>query len=714
MTLPDEPARARPLWAGEPYRLGATFDGRGTNFSVFSEVAERVELCLFDEDGREERIELPEMTGYSWHGYLPGVGPGQRYGYRVHGPWKPSAGLRCNPAKLLLDPYALAIDGEVRWSPAVFGHVAGQPDVREEVDSAPFVPRSIVVDRAFDWEGDRRPDHPEHASVIYETHVKGFTFRHPAIPPEVRGTYAGLAHPAAVEHLRGLGITAVELLPVHQFVDDGFLIDRGLRNYWGYSSVGYFAPHAGYASTRGIGAAVTEFKAMVRTLHAAGIEVILDVVYNHTGEGDHTGPTLSLRGLDNAAYYRLRLDDPSRYLDFTGTGNTLDAGEPHVLQLIMDSLRYWVQEMHVDGFRFDLAASLARQVLEVDRLSSFLAIVHQDPVMRGVKLIAEPWDVGARGYQVGNFPVHWSEWNGRYRDTVRDLWRGTPGALSDFGSRFTGSADLFARTGRRPYASVNFVTAHDGFTLADLVSYERKHNEANGDANHDGESFNHSWNNGVEGPTDDPTVLERRARQQRSLLATLLLSQGVPMLLGGDELGRTQHGNNNAYCHDNEISWYDWAAADLDLLDFTRRLVRFRRSHPVFHRRRWFEGGVIGEAGLLDIGWFAPDGSPMDAPRWQGSGGNVVGVFMSADGLVGDDGQPIADDSFFIAFNGTDRAVPFLLPDAPLGRGWALALDTALRPSFVADPTELPDSAPVDVAAHAVVVLRRGARTPRP
>jgi isoamylase len=711
--MPDEapsigPATTRPVWAGEAYRLGATFDGRGTNFSVFSEAAERVELCLFDEGGRETRVDLPEMTGYSWHGYLPGVGPGQRYGYRVHGPWDPASGVRCNPAKLLLDPYALAIEGDVRWAPAVYGHVVGLPDTRDETDSAAFVPRSVVVDRGFDWGDDRHPDHPEHASIIYETHVKGFTRRHPAIPPEQRGTYAGLAHPAAIEHLRGLGVTAVELLPVHHFVHDAFLAARGLRNYWGYSSIGVFAPHAEYASARDSGQQVTEFKSMVKALHAVGIEVILDVVYNHTGEGDHDGPTLSLRGLDNGTYYRLRADDPRRYLDFTGTGNTLDAREPHVLQLIMDSLRYWVQEMHVDGFRFDLASTLARQVHEVDRLSSFLAIVQQDPVMRGVKLIAEPWDVGEGGYQVGNFPVHWSEWNGRYRDTVRDLWRGATGALADFGARFTGSADLYARTGRRPYASVNFVTAHDGFTLADLVSYERKHNEANGDGNRDGENDNRSWNNGVEGWTDDPVVIERRARQHRSLLATLFLSQGVPMLLGGDELGRTQGGNNNAYCHDDEVSWYDWEAADLAMLDFTRRLLRFRRDHPVFHRRRWFEGSA-GPPGLLDIAWFAADGSAMSAERWRGRDGNVVGIFMSADGLVGDDGQPIADDSFYLAFNGSDRDLTFGLPDGSFGDGWRRVLDTATSPSFASDVEARPVVDRIAVRGHAVVVLQRSA-----
>jgi isoamylase len=671
-------------------------------------VAERVELCLFDPVGHETRVDLPEMTGYSWHGYLPGVGPGQRYGYRVHGPWDPATGARCNPAKLLLDPYALAIEGEVARAPAVYGHVLGRPDARDDTDSAPYVPRSIVVDRRFDWGDDRQPDHPEHASIIYETHVKGFTKRHPAIPEELRGTYAGLAHPAAIEHLRGLGVSAVELLPVHHFVHDAFLAARGLRNYWGYSSVGFFAPHAGYARAGGSGQQVTEFKSMVKALHAVGIEVILDVVYNHTGEGDHDGPTLSLRGLDNATYYRLRADDPRRYLDFTGTGNTLDAREPHVLQLIMDSLRYWVQEMHVDGFRFDLASTLARQVHEVDRLSSFLAIVHQDPVMRGVKLIAEPWDVGAGGYQVGNFPVHWSEWNGRYRDTVRDLWRGAPGALADFGARFTGSADLYARTGRRPYASVNFVTAHDGYTLTDLVSYERKHNEANGDSNRDGTDHDRSWNNGVEGPTDDAHVVEHRARQRRSMLATLLLSQGVPMLLGGDELGRTQGGNNNAYCQDNDVSWYDWEGADLAMLDFTRRLVRFRRDHPVFHRRRWFEGSA-GAPGLLDIAWFDADGAAMSAERWRGRDGNVVGIFMSADGLVGNDGQPIADDSFYLAFNGSDRDIAFALPDGSLGDGWRRVLDTAASPSFAPDIDARPVADRFETRAHGVVVLQRSA-----
>jgi glycogen operon protein len=614
--------------------------------------------------------------------------------------------LRCNSAKLLLDPYALAIEGDVRWGSAVFGHVRSHPDRRDGQDSAPFVPRSIVVDPRFDWGDDRHPDHPEHASVIYETHVKGFTIRHDAVPPELRGTYPGLAHPSAVDHLRRLGVTAVELLPVHHFVHDAFLVERGLRNYWGYSSIGFFAPHAEYASSGSAGQQVTEFKSMVRSLHAAGIEVILDVVYNHTGEGDHNGPTISLRGLDNQAYYRLRPDDPRGYLDFTGTGNTLDAGEPHVLQLIMDSLRYWVQEMHVDGFRFDLAASLARRVHDVDRLSSFLAIVHQDPVIRGVKLIAEPWDVGAGGYQVGNFPVHWSEWNGRYRDTVRNFWGGRPGAMADFGARFTGSADLYARTGRRPYASVNFVTAHDGFTLADLVSFERKHNEANGDANHDGEDDNRSWNNGVEGPTDDARILELRTRQRRSLLTTLMLSQGVPMLLGGDEIGRTQRGNNNAYCQDNEISWYDWQAADLSLLEFTSRLIRFRRDHPVFHRRRWFEGGSSGEAGLRDIAWFDRDGAPMTADGWHAVDANTLGIFMSAEGLVGTDGRAVMDDSFYLALNGSAQDLRFLLPDGRLASSWRLVLDTAANPSFApgAEPGVV---SAIDVRAHAVVVLRR-------
>ncbi|HEX9529719.1 MAG TPA: glycogen debranching protein GlgX, partial [Acidimicrobiales bacterium] len=573
------------LWPGSPFPLGAHFDGAGTNFSVFSEVAEGVELCLFDAGGEETRHAMSEVTAFCWHGYLPNVGPGQRYGFRAHGPFARDQGLLCNPAKLLLDPYAKAVDGEVRWDEALYNHHFADPGgARNDRDSAPFLPKSVVTSPYFDWSGDRSPQTPWHETVVYEVHVKGFTQRHPDIPEELRGTYGGLAHPAATEYLANLGVTAVELLPVHQFVHDAHLLERGLRNYWGYNSIGFLAPHNAYCSSGQDGQQVQEFKQMVKALHEAGLEVILDVVYNHTAEGNHLGPVLSFKGLDNAAYYRLVPEDRRYYYDTTGTGNSLNMRHPQVLQLIMDSLRYWVSDMHVDGFRFDLAATLARQFHEVDRLSAFFDLIHQDPVISRVKLIAEPWDLGEGGYQVGNFPALWSEWNGRYRDSVRDYWRGEDQRVDDFAYRLTGSPDLYEGTGRRPSASVNFVTAHDGFTLADLVAYNDKHNEANGEANRDGEGHNRSWNCGVEGPTTDPGVLECRGRRRRDLLATLLLSHGIPMLLGGDEMGRTQGGNNNAYCQDNEISWVDWsrAAGERDLLAFTRRVARLRRHHPVF------------------------------------------------------------------------------------------------------------------------------------
>ncbi|MEX2598629.1 MAG: glycogen debranching protein GlgX, partial [Dehalococcoidia bacterium] len=560
------------IWPGQPYPLGANYDGYGTNFSVFSEAAEQVDLCLFDRRGKETSIPLPEVSGYCWHGYLPNIGPGQRYGFRVHGPWEPENGLRCNPAKLLIDPYAKAIDGQVDWDPAVFGYLPENPDgAANEQDSAPFMPKSIVINPYFDWGNDRHPRVPRHQTIIYETHVKGLTKLHPAIPKEFRGTYAGLAHPAIIKYLKELGITAVELMPVHQFIHDQHLVERGLRNYWGYNSIGYFAPHNEYCSNGHDGQQVQEFKQMVKNLHEAGIEVILDVVYNHTAEGNHLGPTLSFKGLDNSAYYRLT-EDRRYYQDYTGTGNSLNMRHPHVLQLIMDSLRYWVLEMHVDGFRFDLASTLARELHDVDRLSSFFDLIQQDPVVSQVKLIAEPWDVGEGGYQVGNFPPMWSEWNGQYRDTVRDYWRGESQTLPEFASRITGSSDLYENTGRRPYASINFVTAHDGFPLHDLVSYNEKHNEANGEESRDGESHNRSWNSGAEGPTNDKAVNILRARQQRNFLTTLFLSQGIPMMLGGDEIGRTQGGNNNAYCQDNEISWYDWENIDRGLLRFTKQL----------------------------------------------------------------------------------------------------------------------------------------------
>ncbi len=696
--------------AGGPYPLGATYDGLGTNFSVFSRVAERVQLCLFDGQGRETRLELPEMTGHSWHGYLPGVGPGQRYGFRVHGPWDPTTGRRCNPSKLLLDPYARAIDGDIAWGPAIFGQETGTPSRRNEVDSAPFVPRSVILENGFDWGGDVRPRIPDHDTILYEVHVKGFTKRHPGVPPEIRGTYAGLAHPAAIEYLRSLGVTSVELLPIHHFLHDGFLLQRGLRNYWGYNSIGYFAPHAEYAAAGSGGGQVDEFRAMVKALHAAGLEVILDVVYNHTGEGGHDGPTLSLRGLDNQAYYRLLPHDRSRYMDYTGCGNSLNMQEPHVLQLIMDSLRYWIEQMHVDGFRFDLASALARELHAVDRLSAFFDIIQQDPVIRTVKLIAEPWDVGEGGYQVGNFPAHWAEWNGRYRDTVRDLWRGQPDVLHDFGRRFTGSADLYRDEGRRPSASVNLVTSHDGFTLADLVAYERKHNLANGDGDRDGESHNRSWNCGVEGPTDDPAVRALRFRQQRNLLVTLFLSQGVPMLLGGDELGRSQSGNNNAYCHDSELSWYDWSHVDDALVEFTRRLIALRRAHPVFRRRRWFRDGPPDPEvapSIPDIDWRRPTGARMRDQDWHSDGAAAIAVFMSGQHLVDDDGRPISDDSFYLCLNAGAADLEFRLPGPELVTSWQPVLDTAVAEPFGPwrDP-HVPTGSALQIAAHSVVLLR--------
>ncbi|MDQ6773188.1 MAG: glycogen debranching protein GlgX [Candidatus Dormibacteraeota bacterium] len=694
------------VWPGQPYPLGATFDGTGTSFSIFSEAAERVELCLFEDDGREVRLELPEVTAFCWHGYVPNVRPGRRYGFRVQGPYAPRRGLRCNPAKLLLDPYAKSVEGTVRWHPAVFGYPAGDPDgdQPELSDSAPYVPRSIVADPWFQWDADRRPRIPWHEMVIYEVHVKGFTIRHPGVPPQLRGTYAGLGTPEAVDHFKRLGVNAVELLPVHQFVHDHRLVERGLRNYWGYNSIGYFAPHNEYSSSGQRGQQVPEFKRMVQTLHQAGIEVILDVVYNHTVEGSGLGPTLCFRGLDNPAYYRLAPQDQRYYVDYTGTGNSLNMRHPHVLQLIMDSLRYWVLEMHVDGFRFDLAATLARELHDVDRLSAFFDLVQQDPVLSQVKLIAEPWDVGEGGYQVGNFPALWSEWNGKYRDCVRDYWRGEAATLAEFAGRLTGSSDLYQDDGRRPYASINFVTAHDGFTLRDLVSYNEKHNEANGEENRDGESHNRSWNSGVEGPTDIPIVNDLRQRQVRNFLATTLLSQGVPMILGGDELGRTQNGNNNAYCQDNEISWFDWANADEELIDFTARLVAFRNQHPTFRRRRWFQGRPIHGEGLTDIAWFKPDGERMSQDDWRAGFAKTLAIFLNGEEIAAPDphGRRIQDDSFFILFNAHYDAIRFTLPRGLYGRRWKRVLDTAdPRPRFYRAGGAVP------VVDRSVVVLRK-------
>ena len=695
------------IWPGQPYPLGATFDGIGTNFAVFSEVAECVELCLF-EDGEEQRIELPEVSSYVWHGYLPDVGPGTRYGFRVQGPWALREGHRCNPAKLLLDPYAKAVEGEINWHKAVFPYVWSHHDRASALNSAPYVPRSLVINPYFDWNGDRPPRIPLNESIIYEVHVKGFSMRHPDLPEDVRGTYAGLAHPAAVEYLTRLGVTAVELLPVHQFVQHEHLLERGLRNYWGYDSIGYFAPHNEYASNSRDGRQAQEFKQMVKTLHQAGIEVILDVVYNHTAEGNHLGPMLCFKGVDNAAYYRLDPQDPSRYVDYTGTGNTLNPNNPHVLQLVMDSLRYWIQEMHVDGFRFDLAPVLAREMHKVDRLSAFFDLIQQDPTVRQVKLIAEPWDVGEGGYQVGNFPTLWSEWNGKYRDTLRDYWRGADRSLPEFGYRLTGSSDLYAHNGRKPYASVNFVTCHDGFTLTDLVSYDHKHNEANGEENVDGMDDNRSWNCGVEGPTDDPAVNELRARQKRNFLATLLLTQGIPMVLGGDEIGRTQGGNNNAYCQDNEISWFDWEQADEELLAFTRALIQFRKEHLTFHRRLWFQDRPIWHADELEIAWCKPDGEEMEDDDWQAGFAKSLGVFLNGEAIAGMDtrGERVVDDTFYLLFNGHHERLDFTLPPAEWGKQWLEVVNTAT--GFVgASEATFPARGTVQMAGRSLVVLKR-------
>jgi isoamylase len=698
------------IWPGSAYPLGATYDGSGTNFALFSEVAERVELCLFDADGAEARHDLPEMDGFVWHAFLPGVEPGQRYGYRVHGPYDPSRGHRCNPSKLLLDPYAKAIDGKFEWGQALFSYNFGDAQSRNDEDSAGAMPKSVVISPFFDWGVDRPPKRQYAESVIYEAHVKGLTYQHPEIPAELRGTYSAIAHPVMIDHLRSLGVTAIELMPVHHFANDSTLIDRGLSNYWGYNTIGFFAPDSKYSSSASPGGQVQEFKSMVRELHDAGIEVILDVVYNHTGEGNHLGPTLCFKGIDNAAYYRLVDNDQQFYMDYTGTGNTLNVRHPHALQLIMDSLRYWVIEMHVDGFRFDLAATLAREFYDVERLSSFFELVQQDPTVSQVKLIAEPWDVGPGGYQVGNFPPQWTEWNGKYRDTVRDFWRGEAATLGEFASRLTGSADLYEHSARRPVASINFVTAHDGFTLRDLVSYNEKHNEANGEDNRDGESYNRSWNCGHEGPTDDPEVNALRARQERNFLATLLLSQGVPMISHGDELGRTQQGNNNGFCQDNELTWIDWKNLDVDLLAFTRYVSSLRRDHPVFRRRRFFDGlpvGRRGRKGLPDIAWLRPDGSQMTKQDWGSGFGRAVAVFLNGQGIADRDGrgERVVDDSFVLCFSAHHEHIQFMLPPASYGRNWQVVLDT-MNPD-VGDEQVLRYRQRVDVGPRALVVLQR-------
>jgi len=673
-------------WPGSWSPLGAHFDGAGTNVAVWAEGVEAVELCLFAGDAAdaehsdEKRIPLQEQTYNVWHGYVPGVGPGQRYGFRVHGRWDPEHAARCNPNKLLLDPYARAIDGDLHLDDAVHGHVRGASlDTMDTRDSAPFVPRSVVVHDDFDWATDLRPRVPWQDTVLYELHVKGFTARHPDVPPELRGTYAGLAHPAVIDHLTSLGVTAVELLPVHHFLSEPHLLRDGRTNYWGYSSIGFFAPHAEFSSSGTGGQQVREFKQMVRALHAAGIEVILDVVYNHTAEGDENGPTLCFRGIDNRTYYRFRED--WRYADYTGCGNTVDLRQPRVLQLVMDSLRYWVSEMGVDGFRFDLAAALARGTHGVDMSPALLAAGNQDPLPSDVKLVAEPWDVREGGYRVGAFPAPWSEWNDRYRDAVRDFWRGSAPGVRELGTRLAGSSDLYSRTGRRPYASVNFVTAHDGFTLRDLVSYDRKHNDANGEHNRDGTDDNRSWNCGVEGPTDDPAVLALRARQSRNLLATLLLSTGTPMLLAGDELGRTQHGNNNAYCHDNELSWVNWDldAGGADVLAFTRRLVALRRQHPVLRQGHFFAGRPAYDGGVKDIGWFDARGQEMTDTGWHATDVRTLGVYLSGSQLRdrGYRGERRCDDSFLLLLHAGADEQPFVLPGPPWGEGYEVVIDTA-------------------------------------
>ncbi len=700
------------LWPGRPFPLGATWDGEGTNFSIFSENAERVELCLFDEHDRETRFSLTDRAAFNWHGYLPGVGPGQRYAFRVDGPWAPEHGHRFNPHKLLIDPYAKAIEGPVDFAAAnTLPYVPGGEDAdleADDEDDAAAIPKCVVIDPAFDWEGDWHLGTPWHETVIYEVHTKGFTQRHPGVRDDLRGTYAGLASEEAIAHFRSLGVTAVELLPIHHIADEHHLVEKGLTNYWGYSSIGYLAPHALYAATGTGGAQLREFKGMVKALHAAGIEVILDVVYNHTAEGNHLGPMLGFKGVDNASYYRLMPDEKRYYMDFTGTGNSLNPVHPSVLRLIMDSLRYWAVECHVDGFRFDLASALAREFYDVDRLGAFFDTIHQDPVLSQVKLIAEPWDVGPGGYQVGNFPILWTEWNGLYRDCVRDFWRGEC-TIAEFAQRFTGSSDLYQSDGRRPFASINFVTAHDGFTLNDLVSYNDKHNEANLEGNTDGTDDNRSWNCGAEGPTDDRAVNELRERQMRNFLATLLLSQGVPMLLGGDEFARTQGGNNNAYCQDNEISWFDWSLDERQqhLLEFTRRLIALRRAHPVFRRQQFLTGDSPFGSGLPDSWWFRTDGRKMTRRDWADGGLGTIGLFLNGDEITARtrQGDRMRDDSFVLLFNGHHEPVRFLLPPRRFGLRWALELSTAAGTS--GEERSWPARGEVEVEARSLTVLRR-------
>ena len=698
------------IWPGSRAPLGATFDGSGTNFALYSAVATKVELCLFDREGNENRIELTEVDNDVWHCYLPGIAPGHQYGYRVYGPYDPANGHRCDPSKLLLDPYAKAISGTVKNDPSLFSYDFADPTQRNEEDSADSTMRSVVVSPFFDWGRDRPPAHPYNETIIYEAHVKGFTKLHPDVPKELQGTYLGLAHPAAIKHLTDLGVTAIELMPVHQFVNDTSLQDKGLSNYWGYNTIGFFAPHNGYATYGQNGHQVNEFKTMVKNLHEAGIEVILDVVYNHTAEGNHMGPTLSFRGIDNASYYRLVDGDQAHYFDTTGTGNSLLMRSHAVLQLIMDSLRYWVTEMHVDGFRFDLASTLARQFHEVDKLSTFFELIAQDPVLSGVKLIAEPWDVGDGGYNVGEFPALWSEWNGKYRDTMRDFWRGEPSTLGEFAARISGSADLYQHSGRAPMASINFITAHDGFTLNDLVSYNNKHNEANGEGNADGESNNRSWNCGEEGPSEDPEVLSLRSRQIKNFLTTMFFSQGVPMICHGDEMGRTQAGNNNVYCQDNELSWVNWNlnATQQDLLHFTRKVIKLRKDHPVLRRRRFFYGDAAhgGESKLQEIGWLRPSGEHMRDEDWTAWYARSLMVYVNGHAISEPNlhGEKIVDKSFLLLVNASEEDIEFTIPTEPTGssKAWKVVIDTQPTKGL---PRKLKPKAKVEVESHSLCLL---------
>lgn len=674
---------------GHPYPLGATYDKKGVNFAIFAENADKVELCLFKNSKATheyKRIQMWERTHQVWHVYLPDIKPGQLYGYRVHGPYDPQKGVRYNANKLLIDPYAKAIGGTIKWDDSLFGYEINNEEKDlsfSNTDSAPFIPKSVVIDGSFDWEDVPSPDIPYEDTIIYELHVKGFTKLFDKVPKELRGTYAGIGHPETISYLKSLGITSVELMPIHHFVDDRHLVERGLTNYWGYNTIGYFAPDARYSSSGVLGEQVVEFKKMVKSLHRAGIEVILDVVYNHTAEGNELGPTLSFKGIDNAAYYRLA-EDKRYYMDYTGTGNTLNANLPSALRLMMDSLRYWIVDMHVDGLRFDLASALARELHSVNQLSAFFDIIHQDPVISQVKLIAEPWDVGEGGYQVGNFPPGWLEWNGKYRDCVRDYWRGADSMLGEFALRFTGSPDLYEGSNRKPSASINFITAHDGFTLHDLVSYNEKHNEANGEDNRDGESHNRSWNCGHEGPTDSREIIKLRAQQKRNFLTTLFLSQGIPMLVAGDELGRTQRGNNNPYCQDNGISWVHWENADEDLLSFTQKIIAFRKQHPVFCRRKWFQGRAVKGRGLEDISWFLPEGVEMTDEHWQHAFAKSLGIYLNGRGIHtrNPNGKQVIDDSFYVIFNAFHGQLDYTLPPPQYGDAWIKVLDT-YRKSFV-------------------------------